>query len=316
MTEALVEVRALEMAFRAGKAGRLMRVLRDVSFDVGRGETLGLVGESGSGKSTAGRVLVGLLEPTGGAVKLFGRSITGPERKANLAAVRSRIQFVFQDPQAALDPRMRAGDSIAEPIDIAGAHSRRDRAARVKALLEMVGLPRDAAERFPHEFSGGQRQRVVIARALALEPGFVVCDEPVSALDVSMQAQIVNLLMDLQNEFGIGYLFIAHDLAVVRAVAHRVAVIYAGAIVEIAPRDALYQRPEHPYTQALLDAVPRPDPSRDRKRAITGEVPSLLDPPPGCRFHTRCPRAMPRCREEEPAPRETGPGRLTACHLY
>jgi len=319
MSEALVEARDLEMAFQVGAAhGRktTMKVLRKLSFEVGRGETLGLVGESGSGKSTAGRVLVGLLEPTGGEVRLFGRAITGPERKANLAAVRSKIQFVFQDPHAALDPRMRVGDSIAEPIDVAGGYSRRDRAGRVRELLEMVGLPVDAGERFPHEFSGGQRQRVVIARSLALEPQFLVCDEPVSALDVSMQAQIVNLLMDLQAEFGIGYLFIAHDLAVVRAVAHRVAVIYAGSIVEIAPRDALYEQPRHPYTQALLDAVPRPDPSRKRGRAIAGEVPSLLDPPPGCRFHTRCPSVMPRCRSEEPELRETAPGHLTACHLY
>jgi oligopeptide/dipeptide ABC transporter ATP-binding protein len=316
---ALVEVRDLDMVFNVGRThGRptAMQVLRKLSFDVGHGETLGLVGESGSGKSTAGRILVGVFEPTGGSVKLFGHAITGPERKANLAAVRSRMQFVFQDPHAALNPRMRVGDSIAEPIDIAGAHTRRDRGARIKELLEMVGLPRDAAERFPHEFSGGQRQRVVIARALALEPGFIVCDEPVSALDVSMQAQIVNLLMDLQTRFGIGYLFIAHDLAVVRAVAHRVAVIYAGAIVEIAPKGALYEQPQHPYTQALLDAVPRPDPTRARGRAIGGEVPSLLAPPPGCRFHTRCPHVMPRCRAEEPALRETAPGRQTACHLY
>lgn len=317
--DALVEARDVDMAFNVGGArGRrvMMQVLRGLSFDVGRGETLGLVGESGSGKSTAGRILVGLFEPMGGTVKLFGHAITGPERKTNLAAVRSRIQFVFQDPHAALNPRMRVGNSIAEPIDIAGAHTRGDRSNRIKELLAMVGLPRDAAERFPHEFSGGQRQRIVIARALALEPGFIVCDEPVSALDVSMQAQVVNLLMDLQASFGIGYLFIAHDLAVVRAVAHRVAVIYAGSIVETAPRDALYEQPQHPYTQALLDAVPRPDPSRVRGKAIGGEVPSLLTPPPGCRFHPRCPHAMARCRIEEPKLRETAPGRQTACHLY
>ena len=317
--EPLVEARNVEMAFdlesRRGKPMRL-RVLRDVSFDVGRGETLGLVGESGSGKSTAGRVVVGVHEPTGGTVKLFGLPITGPKREANLATVRARTQFVFQDPQAALNPRMRIGDSIAEPIDASGAHTRRDRNDRVRELLAMVGLPRDAADRFPHEFSGGQRQRIVIARALALEPGFIVCDEPVSALDVSMQAQVVNLLMDLQSRFGIGYLFIAHDLAVVRAIAHRVAVIYAGAIVEIAGRDALYAEPQHPYTRALLDAVPRPDPARARPKPIGGEVPSLLSPPPGCRFHTRCPHVMPRCQTEEPALNETAPGRLTACHLY
>ena len=317
--EPLVQARNVEMTFdlksRRGKPTRL-HVLRDMSLDVERGETLGLVGESGSGKSTAGRLLVGLHAPTGGTVKLFGKLITGPERAVNLAVVRTRTQFVFQDPQAALNPRMRVGDSIAEPIDVVGAHTRQDRNDRVRELLAMVGLPRDAADRYPHEFSGGQRQRIVIARALALEPGFVVCDEPVSALDVSMQAQVVNLLMDLQARFGIGYLFIAHDLAVVRAIAHRVAVIYAGAIVEIAPKEALYAEPQHPYTRALLDAVPRPDPSRTRRSPIGGEVPSLIDPPPGCRFHTRCPHVMQQCRTAEPSLRETAPGRLTACHLY
>jgi len=312
----LVEVRDLDMAFPVGRAGGrpvMMQVLKQLSFDIAPGETLGLVGESGSGKSTIGRILVGLLEPTAGSVKLFGRDITGADRKSNLAAVRSRLQFVFQDPQAALNPRMRVGESIAEPLDIAGGQH--DRQARIRELLEMVGLPKDSAERFPHEFSGGQRQRIVIARALALKPDFVVCDEPVSALDVSMQAQIVNLLQDLQARLGLGYLFIAHDLAVVRAVAQRVAVMYAGSLVEVAPRAALYRNPQHPYTQALLDAVPRPDPDRIRRPVIGGEVPSLLDPPPGCRFHTRCPHAMPRCRVEVPLLRQTGPGHFTACHL-
>jgi oligopeptide/dipeptide ABC transporter ATP-binding protein len=312
----LVDVRDLDMAFPVGRAGGrpvMMQVLKQLSFDIAPGETLGLVGESGSGKSTIGRILVGLLEPTAGSVKLFGRDITGADRKANLAAVRARLQFVFQDPQAALNPRMRVGESIAEPLDIAGGQP--DRQARIRELLEMVGLPKDSAERFPHEFSGGQRQRIVIARALALKPDFVVCDEPVSALDVSMQAQIVNLLQDLQARLGLGYLFIAHDLAVVRAVAHRVAVMYAGSLVEVAPRAALYRNPQHPYTQALLDAVPRPDPDRIRRPVIGGEVPSLLDPPPGCRFHTRCPHALPRCRVEVPLLRQTGPGHFTACHL-
>ena len=317
--EPLVEARHVDMEFdlarQDGKRARL-KVLRDISFEVNGGETLGLVGESGSGKSTAGRVLIGLHEPTRGDVRLFGKNITGPERRVNLAAVRSRTQFVFQDPHAALNPRMRVGDCISEPIDIAGAHTRRDRADRVKELLAMVGLPRDSGDRYPHEFSGGQRQRVVIARALALEPQFVVCDEPVSALDVSMQAQVVNLLMELQARFGVSYLFIAHDLAVVRAIAHRVAVIYAGAIVEIASKAELYAEPRHPYTRALLDAAPRPDPRRLRKPAIKGEVPSLLSPPAGCRFHTRCPHVMPRCREEEPVLIETSPRGLTACHLY
>jgi oligopeptide/dipeptide ABC transporter ATP-binding protein len=317
--ESLVEARHVDMEFELarqnGQRARL-KVLRDISFEVNVAETLGLVGESGSGKSTVGRVLVGLHTPTGGQVKLFGKEITGPERRVNLAAVRRKTQFVFQDPHAALNPRMRVGDCIAEPIDVAGAHTRRDRAERVRELLAMVGLPRDAADRYPHEFSGGQRQRVVIARALALEPQFIVCDEPVSALDVSMQAQVVNLLMDLQARFGVSYLFIAHDLAVVRAISHRVAVIYAGAIVEIAPKDELYAEPRHPYTRALLDAAPRPDPARVRTPPIGGEVPSLLSPPPGCRFHTRCPNVMPRCRIEVPALLETSPGRLTACHLY
>jgi oligopeptide/dipeptide ABC transporter ATP-binding protein len=317
--EPLVEARHVDMEFdlarQDGKRARL-KVLRDVSFSVNGGETLGLVGESGSGKSTAGRVAIGLHEPTRGDVRLFGKNITGPERRVNLAAVRSRTQFVFQDPHAALNPRMRVGDCISEPIDIAGAHTRRDRADRVKELLAMVGLPRDSGDRYPHEFSGGQRQRVVIARALALEPRLVVCDEPVSALDVSMQAQVINLLIDLQARFGVSYLFIAHDLAVVRAIAHRVAVIYAGAIVEIASKAELYAEPRHPYTQALLDAAPRPDPGRLRKPAIAGEVPSLLSPPPGCRFHTRCPHVLPRCRAEEPVLIETSPGSLTACHLY
>ena len=316
---ALVEVRDLDMAFRTRRAGGrpvMQQVLHKLSFDIGEGETLGLVGESGSGKSTAGRILVGLYEPTGGSVRLFGRDITGADRRSGLAAVRARLQFVFQDPHAALNPRRRVGESIAEPLDIAGGRSRRDRHDRVRELLEMVGLPRDSDERFPHEFSGGQRQRIVIARALALQPGFIVCDEPVSALDVSMQAQIVNLLMDLQAKFGLSYLFIAHDLAVVRAIAHRVAVLYAGSIVEVAPKAELYSQPQHPYTQALLDAVPRADPSRVRGPVIGGEVPSLMAPLPGCRFHTRCPHVMPRCSVEVPQLRETRPGRQTSCHLY
>jgi oligopeptide/dipeptide ABC transporter ATP-binding protein len=312
-------MRDVDMAFKAnGVDGRpvMQQVLHGVSFEIGAGETLGLVGESGSGKSTAGRIVVGLYQPTAGSVTLFGQPITGPDRRANLSRVRSRLQFVFQDPHAALNPRLRVGSSIAEPIEIAGGHSRRDRDDRVKQLLEMVGLPRDSADRFPHEFSGGQRQRIVIARALALEPGFVVCDEPVSALDVSMQAQIINLLMDLQARFGLSYLFIAHDLAVVRAISHRVAVLYAGSIVEVAPKPVLYSQPQHPYTRALLDAVPRPDPWRKRPPVIGGEVPSLLAPPPGCRFHTRCPHVMPRCRVDVPRLQPTGPGRLTACHLH
>ncbi|CAN5707116.1 dipeptide ABC transporter ATP-binding protein [soil metagenome] len=313
-TELPVDVKDVDMAFRNGAVTH--QVLNKVSFTIGAGETLGLVGESGSGKSPMGRILVGLYQPTAGVVSLFGKSVTGPERRANLAAVRARLQFVFQDAHAALNPRMRVGASIAEPIEIAGGHSRRERLDRVRELLEMVGLPRDSAERFPHEFSGGQRQRIVIARALALQPRFIVCDEPVASLDVSMQAQIVNLLMDLQQTLGLSYLFIAHDLAVVRAIAHRVAVLYAGSIVEVATKAQLYRAPEHPYTRALLDSVPRPDPFRPRVPVTTGEVPSLLSPPSGCRFHTRCPRVMARCSVDVPWLIDTGPAHQTSCHLY
>ena len=293
-----------------------LHALSGVNFDIMRGETLGLVGESGSGKTTAGRILVGLIPATSGTVSLFGHSITGPDGKAQLAAVRSRLQFVFQDPYASLNPRMRIGNAIAEPLDIAGTHSRKDRNDRVAELLELVGLPQNSVERYPHEFSGGQRQRIVIARALALNPDFVVCDEPVSALDVSMQAQIVNLLLDLQDRLGLSYLFIAHDLAVVRAVSTRVAVMYAGAIVETAPKAQIYSDPQHPYSRALLDAVPRADPDFVRHPVVAGEVPSLLDPPSGCRFHPRCAFAMERCRVEVPLLKEFGADRRVACHLF
>jgi oligopeptide/dipeptide ABC transporter ATP-binding protein len=314
----IVEVRDLHKTFAVKHAGGVstLHALSGVNFDIVRGETLGLVGESGSGKTTAGRILVGLIPATSGTVSLFGHSITGPDGKAQLASVRSRLQLVFQDPYASLNPRMRIGSAIAEPLDIAGTHSRKDRNDRVAELLELVGLPKNSVERYPHEFSGGQRQRIVIARALALNPDFVVCDEPVSALDVSMQAQIVNLLMDLQQRLGLTYLFIAHDLAVVRIISTRVAVLYAGSIVETAPEHDIYARPQHPYTKALLDAVPRPDPAFVRARAISGEVPSLLDPPPGCRFHPRCPLAMDRCRNEAPKLLSSGKDRQVACHLF
>jgi oligopeptide/dipeptide ABC transporter ATP-binding protein len=314
----IVEVRELHKTFAVKHAGGVstLRALNGVNFDILRGETLGLVGESGSGKTTAGRVLVGLIPATSGSVTLFGHSITGADAGAQLTAVRSRLQLVFQDPYASLNPRMRIGNAIAEPLDIQGSYSRRDRADRVAELLELVGLPKFSAERYPHEFSGGQRQRIVIARALALNPEFVVCDEPVSALDVSMQAQIVNLLLDLQDRLGLSYLFIAHDLAVVRAVSTRIAVMYAGAIVETAPKTELYSNPQHPYSRALLDAVPRADPCFVRPPVVAGEVPSLLDPPSGCRFHPRCALAMDRCRVEVPRLRASGPNRSVACHLF
>ena len=301
-----------------GSDGRdlVLKAVNAVSFHIDAGETLGLVGESGSGKSTTGRMLVGMLPPTSGALSLFGEPVTPQNHRHTFARLRQRVQFVFQDPASALDPRMRVGTSIAEPLRAAGGMTRADRAGRVAELLEMVGLPKHAAERYPHEFSGGQRQRIVIARALALRPQFLVCDEPVSALDVSMQAQIINLLLDLQQSFGLAYLFVAHDLAVTRAVSTRVAVMYAGSIVELAPRRALYQTPLHPYTRALLAAVPRPDPLAPRRDIIAGEVPSLLNPPPGCIFAARCPLVMDRCRTEIPAARAAGDGHTVACHAY
>jgi oligopeptide/dipeptide ABC transporter ATP-binding protein len=314
----IVQVHGLRKTFPVKHAGGVstLQALNGVDFEIGRGETLGLVGESGSGKTTVGRILVGLIPATSGTVTLFGRDITGNDGKAGLAAVRARLQFVFQDPYAALNPRMRIGAAIAEPLAIAGAHSRKDRNDRVAELLELVGLPKSSVTRYPHEFSGGQRQRIVIARALALNPDFVVCDEPVSALDVSMQAQIVNLLLDLQDRLGLSYLFIAHDLAVVRAVSTRIAVMYAGAIVETAPKREIYARPQHPYSRALLDAVPRADPHHVREPVIAGEVPSMLDPPPGCRFHPRCALAFARCRQEAPLLRPAGIESRAACHLF
>jgi oligopeptide/dipeptide ABC transporter ATP-binding protein len=310
----IVVVRDLVKTFAA--RGALLRAVDGVSFDVRQGETLGLVGESGSGKSTTGRILVGLEAATSGSINLFGQEISSTRGRTALGAVRRRLQFVFQDPQNSLNPRMRAQDAIAEPLDVAGGWSRSARNDRVRELLDMVGLPGSCGDRFPHEFSGGQRQRIGIARALALKPEFVICDEPVSSLDVSMQAQIVNLLLDLQERLGLSYLFIAHDLAVVRSISARVAVMYAGGIVEIAPKRELYARPRHPYTQALLAAVPRVTQNRVRAAVVTGELPSLIDTVPGCTFHPRCPFALERCRIEKPKLREIAPGHLAACHLH
>jgi oligopeptide/dipeptide ABC transporter ATP-binding protein len=317
-TDPIIRVRNLCRDFQVGGRGRRRQTLHAVSgagFDVLPGETLGVVGESGSGKSTIGRMLVGLLPATRGEIELFGETITGPGGKQALARVRHKLQFVFQDPHAAMNPRMRISDIIAEPIDIRGGWSRKDRADRVAELLELVGLSAAFADRFPHEFSGGQRQRIVIARALALDPAFIVCDEAVAALDVSMQAQVINLLMDLQQRLGLSYLFIAHDLAVVRAVSTRVAVLYAGEIVELSDKRSLYTDPKHPYTQALLAAIPRPDVGT-RKPPIRGEVPSLLNRPQGCALCPRCPKAFDRCRTERPALKEVAPGRKVACHLH
>ncbi|OZI35085.1 hypothetical protein CAL29_14025 [Bordetella genomosp. 10] len=314
----IVQVDGLTRDFKLGRgAGNaVLRAVDNVSFQIGVGETLGLVGESGSGKSTIGRMMIGLLPPSQGDIRLFGRSIAGKPGQANLKAVRHRLQFVFQDPYSSLNPRMRVGDAVAEPIDIAGKLDGKARGERVAELFEMVGLPPSFASRFPHEFSGGQRQRIVIARALALNPDFVVCDEAVASLDVSMQAQIVNLLMDLQDKLGLSYLFIAHDLAVVRAISQRVAVLYAGEVVEIGAKRGLYAWPRHPYTQALLKAVPRPEVGRPRQPPIKGELLSVLDKPKGCSLAPRCPHAAERCREEKPRLREVEAGWQVACHFH
>ncbi len=290
-----------------------------VSFTLDRGETLGLVGESGCGKSTTGLAVLRMLEPTSGRIEFEGQDITHYS-KAQMRPLRQRLQMVYQDPFGSLNPRMKVSDIIGEPLVVHGKAD--DKAAykdRIAELMRTVGLLPDMADRYPHEFSGGQRQRIGIARALALEPSLIICDEPVSALDVSIQAQVVNVLQELQERMGLAYLFIAHDLAVVRYLSHRVAVMYLGRIVEIARRDDLYREPLHPYTQALLSAVPVADPAVEKTRArivVQGEVPSALRPPPGCRFHTRCPHTMPQCRTDDPPLLDLGGGRAVACHLH
>jgi oligopeptide/dipeptide ABC transporter ATP-binding protein len=286
-----------------------------VSFHIDQGETLGLVGESGCGKSTTGKALLKLIEPTAGTVRLRGERIDNlsPSR---MRPYRRELQVVFQDPYSSLNPRLSVGEIVGEPMANYGLARGAELKERVAAILAKVGLRAEAMARYPHEFSGGQRQRIGIARALAVNPSLIVCDEPVSALDVSVQAQVVNLLRDLQQEFGVSYLFVAHDLAVVEHISHRVAVMYLGKIVELTDRASLFTTPLHPYTEALLSAVPLPDPDAVRKRVVLiGDVPSPINPPTGCHFHTRCPYAEPRCRIEEPAMREVRPGHHVACHL-
>ncbi len=321
MREVLLQVKNLKKHFPIssgilGKVKNHVKAVDDVSFDIYKGETLGLVGESGCGKSTTGRMLVNLLEPTSGEIIFNNEDITKANKK-RIKELRKEIQIIFQDPYASLNPRMTIGDIIAEPIKVNKIADRNNVEKRVKELLECVGLASYHRNRYPHEFSGGQRQRVGIARALAVNPKLIVCDEPVSALDVSVQAQVLNLLDDLQKEFHLTYLFIAHGLNVVKHVSDRVGVMYLGRLVEIGKDSNLYGNPKHPYTQALLSAIPIPDPTKKSDRIIlTGDVPSPINPPKGCSFHTRCNKCMQICKEVEPTMREFEDGHFVSCHLY
>ena len=317
MAESLLVVDDLSVHFSVGRslfsAGQTVRAVDRVSFDVAPGEVVGLVGESGSGKTTLGRAILRLVEPTSGRVSFEGKQVTGLGAGA-LKALRSRMQIIFQDPYASLNPRMSVGQTLGEALSLHGIGSRRDREERVGTLLQQVGLPRDAAARFPFEFSGGQRQRIGIARALAVSPRFIVADEPVSALDVSIQAQIVNLLQDLRQALGLSILFIGHDLSVIEFLCDRVVVLYLGKVMEIAPVSPLYTKPRHPYTRALLDAAPVNNPRARRRRiTLTGDLPSPMAPPSGCVFRTRCPFAIEACAGAVPRLADVGPGHAVAC---
>ena len=324
-TDEVLRVENLKVHFPVGRRLPFTRPLQTVkavdgvSFALRRGETLGLVGESGCGKSTTGLAALRMLEPTAGRIVFEGKDITRHD-KARMRPLRRRMQMVYQDPYGSLNPRMRVRDIVAEPLRVHRvAANAADERERVASLLATVGLLPAMAERYPHEFSGGQRQRIGIARALALEPSLIICDEPVSALDVSIQAQVINVFVDLQQRLGLSYLFVAHDLAVVRHISDRIAVMYLGRIVEIATREDLYRAPLHPYTQALLQAVPVADARVEatrRRSVVSGEVPSAMRPPPGCRFHPRCPMAMDVCRTQDPALDALGGGREVACHLH
>lgn len=320
--EVLIEVRDLKKYFPVrgsliGGKKQVLKAVDGVTFSIYKGETLGLVGESGCGKTTVGRTILKLYSPTDGRIIFNGNDITDLNDR-QMRPYRKKMQIIFQDPYASLNPRMTVGDIIAESIDIHNIAKGEERKAIIYDLLEKVGLSREHANRYPHEFSGGQRQRIGIARALAVNPEFIVCDEPISALDVSIQAQIVNLLEDLQDELGLTYLFIAHDLSMVKHISDRVGVMYLGKLVELAPSDELYDRPLHPYTRALLSAIPVPDPddAQQRKRIILeGDVPTPINPPSGCRFRTRCPVARKICAEEEPVMKDYGGGHMVACHF-
>jgi len=315
--DVLVQVKNLKKYFKVGKNATL-KAVDNVSFDIKKGETFGLVGESGCGKTTCGRTVLGLYSATGGEVLYDGVDIHKFDNKEKKEFTK-KAQIIFQDPYASLNPRMTVGDIIGEGIDIHNIYSGQERTNKIYELLSLVGLNKEHASRFPHEFSGGQRQRIGIARALAIEPEFIVCDEPISALDVSIQAQIVNLLIKLQRELGLTYLFIAHDLSMVKHISDRVGVMYLGTMVELASSHDLYEKPLHPYTQALLSAIPIPDPEIERKRKrimLEGEVPSPINPKPGCRFAARCRYAKPICLEKDPEFKEIEKDHFVACHLF